>query len=94
MGQQFYVIRNNLAPGTAAAKAKAERDRLKADRRGATATATVEAGTDSGPAAGAGGAAGARRPAQRQQPRKQSREQRKKTGGARPATDAEGGTRE
>ena len=29
MGQQFYVIRNNPAPGTPAAKAKEERDRAK-----------------------------------------------------------------
>jgi YidC/Oxa1 family membrane protein insertase len=29
MGQQFYVIRNNPAPGTPAAKAKAERDAKK-----------------------------------------------------------------
>src|SRR6478735_1613102 len=34
MGQQFYVIRNNPAPGTAAEKAKAERDRLKAEKHG------------------------------------------------------------
>ena len=30
MGQQFYVIRNNPAPGTPAAKAKQERDKAKA----------------------------------------------------------------
>ena len=30
MGQQFYVIRNNPAPGTPAAKAKEDRDRAKA----------------------------------------------------------------
>ena len=29
MGQQFYVIRNNPAPGTAAEKAKQERDRRR-----------------------------------------------------------------
>src|SRR6478752_1688990 len=34
MGQQFYVIRNNPAPGTAAATAKAERDRAKAGKHG------------------------------------------------------------
>ena len=34
MGQQFYVIRNNPAPGTAAEKAKAERDRAKALKHG------------------------------------------------------------
>ena len=34
MGQQFYVIRNNPAPGTAAEKAKLERDRAKAAKHG------------------------------------------------------------
>ena len=34
MGQQFYVIRNNPAPGTPAAAAKAERDRAKAAKKG------------------------------------------------------------
>src|SRR6476469_9324985 len=34
MGQQFWVIRNNPAPGTEAAKAKEERDRKKAEAHG------------------------------------------------------------
>ena len=34
MGQQFYVIRNNPAPGTPAFKAKQDRDRAKAAKRG------------------------------------------------------------
>src|SRR3954465_2092548 len=34
MGQQFYVIRNNPAPGTPAAKAKAKRDEEKRKRKG------------------------------------------------------------
>ncbi len=34
MCQQFYVIRNNPAPGTPAASAKADRDRAKAERKG------------------------------------------------------------
>ena len=34
MGQQFYVIRNNPAPGTPAFKAKEERDKAKAARKG------------------------------------------------------------
>ena len=77
MGQQFYVIRNNPAPGTAAAKAKAERDAAKAARHGHP-TATPEApSTALEPEAD-------RRPSQRQQPKRQSREQRKKSGGARP----------
>ncbi len=34
MGQQFYVIRNNPAPGTPAFQAKVDRDRAKAARKG------------------------------------------------------------
>jgi YidC/Oxa1 family membrane protein insertase len=76
MGQQFYVIRNNPAPGTPAAKAKAERDAHKAERKGK-------------PVEGAPGADGetppsgpeAPKPPQRQQPKKQSRSQRKKNPG-------------
>ena len=34
MGQQFYVIRNNPAPNTEAFKAKEERDKAKAARKG------------------------------------------------------------
>jgi YidC/Oxa1 family membrane protein insertase len=34
MAQQFYVIRNNPAPGTPAATAKTERDRAKAAKKG------------------------------------------------------------
>ena len=34
MGQQFYVIRNNPAPGTPAFNAKEERDKAKARRKG------------------------------------------------------------
>src|SRR5690349_3345185 len=78
MGQQFYVIRNNPAPGTSAAAAKEERDRAKAIKHGkapaAELIAEVEEPTE-------------RRPQQRQQPKKQSREQRKKSSGPRPATD-------
>ena len=67
MGQQFYVIRNNPAPGTPAAKAKAERDAAKAARHGhaQAAEVAVEPEVD-------------RRPATRQQPKRQSREQRRK----------------
>jgi YidC/Oxa1 family membrane protein insertase len=67
MGQQFYVIRNNPAPGTAAAKAKEERDRAKAARHGKPVEleATPEPPEE-------------RRPQPRQQPKKQTRQQRKK----------------
>ena len=78
MGQQFYVIRNNPAPGTPAAKAKEERDRAKAARHGSPA---VEAGT---PDTATTVVEEEKRPAQRQQPKKQSRQQRRKSGGSGP----------
>lgn len=71
MGQQFYVIRNNPAPGTPAFAAKQERDRAKAAAHG-TPEAVVEA-----PAV-----EDERRPAARQQPKKQTRSQRKGGGGS------------
>jgi len=68
MGQQFYVIRRNPAPGTPAAKAKAERDARHAARHGhAAPVADVEETTPEPPSTTG-----------RQQPKKQSREQRKK----------------
>ncbi len=75
MGQQFYVIRNNPAPGTPAFTAKAERDRAKAARHGAPATAEVVETEQPEQE---------RRSAQRQQPRRQTRQQRRKSGGVRP----------
>ncbi|WP_392390654.1 membrane protein insertase YidC [Nocardioides sp. L-11A] len=67
MSQQFYVIRNNPAPGTPAFKAKEERDKAKAARHGhgTTETAVEEKVEEE------------RRPSTRQQPRRQSRSQRK-----------------
>ncbi|MBZ5735557.1 membrane protein insertase YidC [Nocardioides sp. TRM66260-LWL] len=65
MGQQFYVIRNNPAPGTPAAAAKAERDRAKARKHGAV----VEEATESVPEPP--------RPATRQQPKRMTKQQRK-----------------
>ena len=76
MGQQFYVIRNNPAPGTPAAKAKEERDAAKAARHGVHRDHARRSPSPS--------RSGAPAPP-RQQPKKQTREQRKKTGGARPA---------
>jgi YidC/Oxa1 family membrane protein insertase len=75
MCQQFYVIRNNPAPGTPAAKAKADRDAAKAAKHGVP--VTTETVVEPAP----------ERPATppRQQPKRQSREKRKKSGGARPA---------
>jgi len=69
MGQQFYVIRNNPAPGTPAARAKQERDALKRQRKGLPDPATPidvkpEPETPE--------------PPRRQQPKKQTRSQRRK----------------
>ena len=71
MGQQFYVIRRNPAPGTLAARAKEERDIEKRRRKGLpepTATTVAETPVEET----------APRPQPRQQPKRQSREQRKK----------------
>ena len=71
MGQQFYVIRRNPAPGTPAAAAKAERDAHKAARHGlpavpATETVVGEVVEEEPKAP------------PRQQPKKQTRSQRQK----------------
>lgn len=86
MGQQFWVIRNNPAPGTEAEKAKQERDRAKAARHGktvATETPAVEPQVE-------------QRPQQRQQPKEQTKKQRQQGSGQRPAPKPkpEGGTSE
>jgi YidC/Oxa1 family membrane protein insertase len=77
MGQQFYVIRNNPAPGTPALKAKEERDARKAQRRaerkGLPLEETKPPVEEEPPAPPA---------PPRQQPKKQSRSQRKKKGPA------------
>jgi YidC/Oxa1 family membrane protein insertase len=73
MGQQFYVIRNNPAPNTEAARAKERRDAAKRERKGlppVDQSGTVVTQTPAEP----------ERPAPRQQPKKQSRSQRKKSG--------------
>ena len=82
MGQQFYVIRNNPAPGTPAFAAKQKRDAAKGMHTGeepAAATGTTATATDT--------VEEAPRTAPRQQPKKQSRQQRKKGGAQRPATN-------
>ena len=74
MGQQFYVIRNNPAPNTEAARAKAQRDEEKRKRKGlpeVDSAGNVVAEVEPEP----------ERPAPRQQPKKQTRSQRKKGGG-------------
>src|SRR5690606_22516046 len=70
MGQQFWVIRNNPAPGTPAFKAKQERDRAKGK---IVAEDPVEQATAQ--------QAEAER-IKRQQPKRMTREQRRKSGGA------------
>jgi YidC/Oxa1 family membrane protein insertase len=73
MAQQFYVIRNNPAPGTPAAKAKQDRDAEKRKRKGLPDPATpIE------PTGGTATATEAPEPPKRQQPKKQTRSQRKK----------------
>ena len=76
MGQQFYVIRNNPAPGTEAFRAKQERDRRKGKEPqiDPAAAAAEERKKIAREAA-----------ARRQQPKKQSRNQRK--GGGQQAKD-------
>jgi YidC/Oxa1 family membrane protein insertase len=77
MGQQFYVIRNNPAPGTPAAAAKAKRDAEKQGRRGGNPALTDGASSTSN-GSSASTFASEPPPPRRQQPKKQSREQRKK----------------
>ena len=68
MGQQFYVIRNNPAPNTEAARAKEERDKAKRAKKGLP---PVEQEQQAAPEPEV-------RTQPRQQPKKQSRSQRKK----------------
>ena len=75
MGQQFYVIRNNPAPGTEAERAKLERDKAKAIKKGLVPDEEPEPEPEP------------KRPAQRQQPQRQSRSQRKQAA-PKPATRA------
>ena len=71
MGQQFYVIRNNPAPNTEAARQKEQRDAEKRRARGSARTACRRRPQRLRPRS-------RRSPPPRQQPKKQSRSQRKK----------------
>jgi len=73
MGQQFYVIRNNPAPNTEAARAKERRDAEKARRHGKDPATNSADTTSAAPETPAPPPA----PPQRQQPKRQSRSQRK-----------------
>jgi YidC/Oxa1 family membrane protein insertase len=82
MGQQFYVIRRNPAPGTPAFDAKLQRDRAKGKVIEVHEEEALEAAAGQPPA-----------PRQRQQPKKQTREQRRRAAGNRgPTRDADGTT--
>ncbi|GAA1708345.1 membrane protein insertase YidC [Kribbella yunnanensis] len=87
MGQQFYVIRRNPAPGTPAYDAMEARKREHNKRAGRPADEGL---------AGAGDESGDtltdRRPAQRQQPKRQSRSDRKTGPAAEPTAAANGQT--
>ncbi|GAA5140569.1 membrane protein insertase YidC [Nocardioides marinquilinus] len=75
MGQQFYVIRNNPAPGTPAFQAKLDRDRAKARAKG---IASGELEPEPEPEVD-------RRPATRQQPKrltKAERQRQQRAGGS------------
>jgi len=91
MGQQFYVIRNNPAPGTPAFKAKEQRDKEKARKHGGGVAVAGE--VEAAPEEQVD-----RRPAVRQQPKKQTRSQRSKSGGkpgnpSKPKNKKPGGTK-
>ncbi|MGN6251413.1 MAG: membrane protein insertase YidC [Marmoricola sp.] len=89
MGQQFYVIRNNPAPGTPAFEAKKRREHGNG-RGGADAATETVAGSVLTTEAAGDQQSGPRqhRPAQRQQPKRQSRQQRRATGAPRPTHPA------
>ena len=81
MGQQFYVIRRNPAPGTPAFEAKQHRDRARG----------VVVDTPGGADGDVGTVVEPPRPQQRQQPKRQSRQQRKRSGAKPPGAQRKGG---
>jgi YidC/Oxa1 family membrane protein insertase len=81
MGQQFYVIRRNPAPGTPAYDAMEARKREHNLKAGRPADAGLAEGEDEG------SVATDRRPANRQQPKRQSRSTRKTGSPASAASD-------
>jgi YidC/Oxa1 family membrane protein insertase len=79
MGQQFYVIRRNPAPGTPAFEAKLQRDRAKGKVTEVHQEEALEEAAEQ-----------PQPPRQRQQPKKQTREQRRRAAGNRgPKRDAD-----
>ena len=87
MGQQFYVIRNNPAPGTPAFKAKQDREREKARAHGELEPG-APAGTPGGPAEDS---QTDRRPQQRQQPRRTTKAERQRSNGSGQNSKKQGG---
>jgi YidC/Oxa1 family membrane protein insertase len=78
MCQQFYVIRNNPAPGTPAATAKVERDAAKRARKGLPDPGSPQAAAAASGDADAPVVTAEPEPPRRQQPKNQTRSQRKK----------------
>ncbi len=73
MGQQFYVIRRNPAPGSPAAEALARRKAAKEAHRRSTAVATLEADGGAGPPDDAAAPDDNRPGGQRQQPKRKKK---------------------
>ncbi len=73
MGQQFYVIRRNPAPGSPAAEALARRQAAKEEHRRSTAVATLEADGGAGPPDDAAAPDDNRPGGQRQQPKRKKK---------------------
>ena len=82
MGQQFYVIRRNPAPGTPAFQAKEQRDKDRRQRKGLPEPEAADEPTT---------ATVVEPPPRRQQPKKQSRQQRKKGRPPQPKPDSDEG---
>jgi YidC/Oxa1 family membrane protein insertase len=80
MGQQFYVIRRNPAPGTPAFEAKQQRDRAKGRFQPEVASEETTTEEQEPP-----------QPRKRQQPKRQSRQQRKRSGGRPPGGQGQSG---
>jgi len=91
MGQQFYIIRRNPAPGTPAFKAKEERELEKKRRKGESVETAPEPGSGVVTAEQPEAASAAGGPAGRQQPKRQTRSERTRTG-ANASKSASGGT--
>ncbi|MCH1865697.1 membrane protein insertase YidC [Nocardioides sp. CFH 31398] len=79
MGQQFYIIRRNPAPGTPAFAAKQEREREKKLRKGEAVEPAVETAGTTSTATVTEAPTASGTPAGRQQPKRQTRSERTRT---------------